>query len=61
MDVTSAPQAAFGPGGSKSRPRTFSATGRPCRASVVRANRLAVFARIPWVKSKVATVFSFAS
>ena len=57
----SADQAMFGPGGAKSRPRTFSATGRECRESVVRTNRRAALARMPCVFIRCATVFSVQS
>ena len=58
MQVMSALQTAFGPGGAKSRSRTLAATGRPCRASVVRTNERGILARISYVFISVATVFS---
>lgn len=54
----SADQAAFGPGGSKSRASTFSATGGPCRESVVRTNRRGALARTPCSRISLATVSS---
>ena len=54
----SADQARSGPAGSKSRASTFSATGRPCRESVVRTSRRGALARTPWAFMSRATVFS---
>jgi hypothetical protein len=48
----------FGPGGSKSRARRFSATGCRWFESVVRTNRRGAFARIPCPRMSLATVFS---
>ena len=54
----SADQAAFGSDGSNSRSSTLSATGSPCRESVVRTNRRGALARMPCSRISLATVFS---
>jgi hypothetical protein len=58
MYVMSADQDSFGPEGSKSRAKRFSAIGNWWFESVVRTNRFGVFARIPWSFMSLATVFS---
>lgn len=54
----SAAQAAFGPAGAKSRSGTLSATGSPCRESVVRTDRRGAWARMPCARISLGTVFS---
>jgi hypothetical protein len=56
--VMSAHHDAFGPEGSKSRSRTFGATGRRWLESVVRTNRRGIRALTPWALMSLATVFS---
>ena len=58
MYVLSAHHDSSGPAGSKSRPRTFSATGNRWFESVVRANCRGVRARIPWAFMSMATAYT---
>jgi hypothetical protein len=58
MYVMSAHHDSFGPDGSKSRARTFGATGSRWLESVVRTNRRGTRASIPWALTSLATVFS---
>ena len=51
-------RATSGAAGAKSRASTVPATGRPCRESVVRTNRLADSARIPFARISFATAFT---